>query len=267
MKNLLRLIYRNSIYLLYGRGLSLLNKLSLKTKKRYSHGTLSFFGRKFQYTDASSFVSTYEEIFIKNIYLFNCITDRPYVIDCGANVGLSVINFKRQYPQARIKAFEPDVLIGAIVKRNIEAQKYSDIEVIAKAVWIYDGEILFNEQGGLSGSIVDNEGVGTTVVKLACIRLKDLLVEKVDFLKMDIEGAEYKVLLDCKDNLTCVDKMFVEYHSHVSKPQELDKVLQIITNAGFRYHIQEAYTSPQPFVKINTMLDMDLQLNIFCYRK
>ena len=174
--------------------------------------------------------------------------------------------FKKQYPKARIKAFEPDSAISLILKENVKQQGFTDIEIISKAVWIFNGEIKFYEQGGLSGSIVEENNKGIPTVSLPCVRLKDLLTENIDFLKIDIEGAEYEVLLDCKDELSCVEYMFVEYHSLLSKPQTLNEILKIISNAGFRYHIQEAYISPQPFIKIDAVQDMDLQLNIFCYR-
>lgn len=266
MKNLLKVIYRNLIYIFYGDGLSFVTKLQLKIKKRFQQSSISFFGKDFTYSDSSSFVSTYEEIFIKKIYDFPSDIASPYILDCGANIGLSTIAFKRQHPKARIKAFEPDSTISEILKDNLAKQQYQDVEVIPKALWVFDGEIKFHEQGGLSGSIVDGNTNGLPIVSLPCIRLKDLLTEKIDFLKIDIEGAEYDVLCDCKDQLIHVQRMFVEYHSVFSKKQTLNEILKIISDAGFRYHIQEAYTSPQPFMHVTGMQDMDLQLNIFCYR-
>ena len=48
-----------------------------------------------------------------------------------------------------------------------------------------------------------NEGNKKTV---PCVRLRDLLNEEIDFLKIDIEGAEYEVLKDCADEFELCQK-------------------------------------------------------------
>jgi hypothetical protein len=48
--------------------------------------------------------------------------------------------------------------------------------------------------------------------------------------------------------------------------QNLHLILQIVKDAGFRYHIKEAYTTVLPFMERRLNNGMDLQLNIFCYR-
>jgi hypothetical protein len=63
--------------------------------------TISFCGR-------ASFLYLFEEIFAKASYLFHSDTDRPLIFDCGSNIGMSVLFFKKLYPAARITAFEPD---------------------------------------------------------------------------------------------------------------------------------------------------------------
>lgn len=83
---------------------------------------------------------------------------------------------------------------------------------------------------------------------------------------MDIEGAEYAVVQDCIDVLDNVRNIFIEYHSHEKEPQKLHELLAILCRSGFRYHVREAWTSPQPFIHRRTLLGMDLQLNIFGFR-
>ena len=89
---------------------------------------------------------------------------------------------------------------------------------------------------------------------------------KVDFLKIDIEGAEFVVLKDIENELYNVDAIFIEYHSMQNKKQNLHEILKIVQDAGFNYHIKEAYTSKHPFMERNLNFGMDLQLNIFCFK-
>jgi hypothetical protein len=90
----------------------------------------------------------------------------------------------------------------------------------------------------------------------------------VDFLKLDIEGAEYKVLKDITENLHYVTNMFVEYHGTFPQNNELVEIFEIISKAGFRFYIKEAANNyPYPFLPKPRKLDYDVQLNIFCFKK
>jgi hypothetical protein len=81
---------------------------------------------------------------------------------------------------------------------------------------------------------------------------------------MDIEGAEVEVLSDCAEELKKVYNLFVEYHSWASRPQQLDKLLSILSSAGLRYYIQTiGETGVNPLLKKRTENEMDVQLNIY----
>src|ERR1044071_4816990 len=58
-------------------------------------------------TDSLSFVAGYEEIFKRENYKVDFATNDPFIIDCGSNIGLSIIYFKTRYPNAKIIGFEP----------------------------------------------------------------------------------------------------------------------------------------------------------------
>jgi hypothetical protein len=93
--------------------------------------------------------------------------------------------------------------------------------------------------------------------------LKNYIDKKIDFLKIDIEGAETKVLIDIQEQLHFVEKIFVEYHSFNNQKQTLNEIINILTKAGFRLHINSpGLMSPSPFMKLNSYNDMDMQLNI-----
>ena len=85
-------------------------------------------------------------------------------------------------------------------------------------------------------------------------------------MKIDIEGAENQVVIDCEGVLNIIDYLFIEWHSNLSDPQMLGEILNLLKKEGFRYHIKEAFTARSPFVEIEEMCGMDLQLNIFAIR-
>jgi FkbM family methyltransferase len=176
-----------------------------------------------------------------------------------------VIYFKKLYPKAKIIAFEPDKEIFAMLQENVGRFDFSDVTLKSEAVWVNNDTLHFRSQGGLSGQLT-RQSSGERITDVKGFRLNELLNQPVDFLKIDIEGAESEVLQDCKDQLQNVANIFVEYHSRSDGRQKLDEILSIFTNVGFRYQIHEAFVSPNPYLNIDKLLDMDLQLNIFGYR-
>ncbi len=63
-----------------------------------------------------------------------------------------------------------------------------------------------------------------------------------------------------------VDKLFIEYHSIDKKDQNLDLLLAILKQEGYRVHIKEAFTAKHPFVDISVVAGMDNQLEIYASR-
>ncbi len=59
------------------------------------------------YMNAQELLHGFDEIFIQQLYKIKLASD-CYIIDCGANIGLSVIYLKQLLPNATILAFEPD---------------------------------------------------------------------------------------------------------------------------------------------------------------
>ncbi len=244
-------------------------KIALKygNKPRYKNLKVNFKGYKITVVDSLSFVWQYKDIFTDEIYRFESNDNlKPVIYDCGANVGTSCLFFKQLYPKAKITAFEADPNIANILKENLKANNITDIEIINKAVWVDNKGIELCPDGADGASIFGNGNK----IKIDSIRLKDLLEkeEKIDMLKMDIEGAEIDVIIDCQDKLLNVQNFFIEYHSFIDKKQGLSNILTILTKNNFRYFIEPVEKRKHPFInKINRNNKfMDMQLNIFAYR-
>ena len=223
---------------------------------------VKFLSYSFTVPDLPSFVWQFKELFVDELYKFQTDSEELIIYDCGANIGMSCLYFKKLYPKAKIKAFEADPKIAKVLKNNLEKNSVLDgIEIINSAVWIDEDGIEFSSEGADGGSIYGNDNT----IKVSSIRLKDFLEkeEKIDMLKIDIEGAEYEVLKDCKDNLSNVENLFVEYHSWNNSNQKLSEILEIFEKNGFRYYIESLTKRKNPFINKGEKENMDLQLNIF----
>ena len=89
---------------------------------------------------------------------------------------------------------------------------------------------------------------------------------KINILKIDIEGAEYEVILDCENSLSNINNIFLEYHSFNGEAQQLSDILRIFEKNKLRYYIQGLSNKKHPFIGHNNKSSMDLQLNIWAYR-
>lgn len=231
---------------------------------RYTEGALVVQGYSVCFPDNLALFGMLDEIFVRENYKFHCQSDSPTIIDCGSNIGLSVLYFKSRYPHAVIHSFEPDPVAYEKLVANMEANGFKDVFTYKAAVWIEDGELVFETDGSWGGHTGDDaSSVGVTVKAL---KLDGFLDKHVDFLKMDIEGAESDVIMHTKELIAKnVERLFFEWHSLTAAPQRLGEILSFFETHGFRYHIKEASNRPTPFA-CTPEGRMDSQLDVFLWK-
>ena len=221
------------------------------------------FSKDFYFSDNNGFLHSLNEIFDQEVYKFNSDNPTPLIIDCGSNYGLSILYLKKLYPTSRIIAFEPDEKIFQILNRNNINYDLNGVELHNEAVWTVDTDLNFYSEGSLGGRISNAERNHHTV---KAIDFKKYLNQKIDFLKMDIEGAENSVIFDIKGYLKNVEKLFLEYHGIVGENQNLGDILNMLSRVGFHYYIRVAgETMRYPFCGEQPKI-FNQQLNIFCFR-
>lgn len=227
-------------------------------------GATQFLGKPLRYTDAPGLLHSIREIFVEEVYRFQAQSDAPHIIDAGANIGLSVLYFKRLYPNSTVIAYEPDPTIFSALEKNVGGLK--GVELRQAAAWTEDTTLTFYMEGSLAGS-TEIDFIGKQVpVAVKSERLKSELAKRpVDFLKIDIEGAETAVLFDIEEELERVHHLFFEYHSIPEKAQSLGDLLNLVSRQGYRYSINGTHGPKLPFIE-KVPHGFDLQLNVFCFR-
>lgn len=240
----------------------------LKQAPRYRRMSTSILGKPLTVVDGLSFYHSYREIYEEEIYKFLTDKSKPLIIDCGSNVGLSILYLKQLYPESKIIGFEADPDVYKTLQANLQNFGYDDVEIYNKALWKEETTLEFAIEGADGGRVEQNNNTAVLnkTVKVPAVRLSNYLSQPVDFLKLDIEGAETAVLKECANCLHQVNNLFVEYHSFWEDHQAINEILSILKKANFRVSIQSQFASRQPFVKQPLQLGMDLQLNIFAYR-
>jgi FkbM family methyltransferase len=193
--------------------------------------------------DGRNFYTLYKDIFIHRIYHFEASCRDPVILDCGSNIGMSILYFKHVYPQARIIGFEPDPAIFPYLEENTAMRGLTDVRLVQAALGLQEGTLTFYSDGKdgscLAEYIPSDIPEGWARYVVPCVRLWDYLAEPVDFLKMNIESAEWKVLADSEDRLRQVQEMVIEYHHLPGLPRTLHRILELLHRQGFEYLVND----------------------------
>jgi FkbM family methyltransferase len=215
------------------------------------------------YTQAQQLYHGLQEVLVDEIYKVN-LASNARIIDCGANIGLSVLYFKSICPSAHITAFEPDRHNFELLTKNCIVNNLKQVDLVEAAVWKENTQLKFIAQGGMDSKISEGADEGILVKAYSLI---DYLQDPVDFLKLDIEGAEFEVLKNIEEYMDKIATLFIEYHGSFSQTNELIAILDMVQKAGFYVYIKEACNVyPTPFYINSKHTQFDVQLNIFCRR-
>lgn len=122
------------------------------------------------------------------------------ILDIGGNIGITSIYFASRFPEARIYTFEPVPDNVELLRRNTEG--YPQVMVLPVALGSIDGRVEINYSDNLDnfgGFSFFNRGSNTErrlSVEKRNVRalLKEIGIDRVDFIKIDTEGAEYEIL-------------------------------------------------------------------------
>jgi len=211
---------------------------------RYQPGFITAGNWKLHYLDATSLLSAFDVVVVKRWNDFACEKKNPVILDGGANIGISTIHYKRLFPDAVITSFEPDPRACDLLRRNLAVNGIHDVEVVEKALWVNNGSASFFSEGADANRVVpagDDLKHLTTLTPSAeeldveTVRLADYLARsEYDLVKLDIEGAEADVIVDCGDTLRNVSNLAIEFHLTNTRPRDLARTLETLAAQNFR---------------------------------
>ncbi|HWH45291.1 MAG TPA: FkbM family methyltransferase [Thermoleophilaceae bacterium] len=154
--------------------------------------------------------------------------------DLGSNIGLTAADMAVRYPSARVFAVELDPANAAMCERNL-ASWADRVEVVGAGVWVEDGELRFSRAPGRElEARVEAVAEGGEATETAPALSLDTLLERsgggrVDYVKMDIEGAEREVLRRNTGWAASVGAIKVECHD----PYSVEECVEDLRALGF----------------------------------
>ena len=164
------------------------------------------------------------------------LSDNPIIVECGADHGLTTLQFLKDYPKAQLFCFEPD-------PRNAVNFRKATIDYIDRcilyevAITDKDGFVEFHQSYGRSSKHPNREHVYSSTIKdptpqmkihswlkykssiqVKAIRLdtwlKTTKINSVDFMWADVEGAEENLIFGGTETLKKLHYLYIEYNDN-----------------------------------------------------
>ena len=190
---------------------------------------------------------------------FAKLKEGDVVLDLGAYAGITAISFSREVGETgKVLAFEPDSRNRSCAEQNLKAVSAigfpANTAIYDQAIWSHCDGISFSTEGAMGSSASEivggNRGhtIDVPTITLAKIcEIEDLT--KIDFIKMDIEGAEIEVLESSKDVLRkYMPKLIIEPHP-VSGVMSSIKCRTILESLGYKVREIAQYGADVPLLE------------------
>jgi FkbM family methyltransferase len=161
-------------------------------------------------------------------YLYYGIKDATYdsiletlknakvIIDIGANIGTTSLFYASINPGARILGFEPHFKTFNRAKENIALNYFENIELInmglgekAETLKLYE---VNSNNPGMNRILTEAKDLPFSKINIDKLDsvLNDKQIPKADFIKIDVEGFEYSVLLGSQETLKLKPVLLIE---------------------------------------------------------
>lgn len=199
----------------------------------------------FYFPSIDYFAGLFAEIFLNETYYLPQTQEPIRVIDCGANIGMSLLYIKIRAPRANVLCFEPNPAARAVLEKNIKENKWeTEVKVLPYALGKEKGTVDFfvdareaTSSGGSTGHYQNSAHRNLNSYTVDVDILSRYVDHKVDLLKIDIEGGEFDVLEDlvARNKLHFVAGLQLEYHYFPGvTTRALSDMLVLLESGGFR---------------------------------
>ena len=285
--------------------------LYLKTIKNFSHG--KGYGKKNKLINLtvrgieSSLKTNYAQVWAGKMFLHpndafrlsiygihgahdfkiikNNVKDGDNVVDLGANIGyFTLILAKLVGPTGKVFAFEPDPRNLALLKKNVEYNNYKNVIIIPKAVsnvndrcTLYTGQKTFGQNKIYKPKKTKTQKfipIDSETVRLDDFFKTNGLLDKISFIKMDVEGAEFLALSCMKEILKLNKNIKIFTEAEISYLEDAgssyDQFIDLLTENDFTFSLVD--NRSETLTKVNKsqlekILNNEGSVNIFCVRE
>jgi len=179
-----------------------------------------------------------DEIYSSRVYdQFYTIKNNDMIVDVGAHVGVFTLRAARKARKGLVLAIEPHPYNYWLLKCNMMVNKLTNIKALELALWSSNGTTrLYLEDS----DILRFQGKEYLEVKTRTLDtvVRELGINRVDFIKLDTEGAELEILQGAEETLRRNDPFLsiAAYHT----PTEVQEISKYLWRVGYRIFVYKS---------------------------
>lgn len=193
------------------------------------------------------------------------IHEGDIVIDVGANIGYYTLIFAQLVGSSgKVFAFEPESKNFEILKKNIEINNYPNIVAEQKIVSDKSGIVkLFIAEHGIVGHRINQQKSSQKFIEVESIILDNYIKKlnldnKINFIKIDVEGSEPKVLEGAKEIMQKSNqlKIFTEFNREAVEEYGIEpkEMIDLFYRNGFKIYLPNYKENKINLTNVNELL-------------
>jgi len=176
-------------------------------------------GYTIQFYNYPELINLFEEIYIFETYKPSYPKPET-IIDCGGNIGLTILYYKQYFPACRVLAFEPDTSNFSLLKQNLTSNNIKGVAFFNTALSDQEREMILYKNIESSNSLTSRL-IKTPYFEESEIvfteKLSDHINGAISILKIDVEGSEVSIInnLIHSQKLMLIKEMIIEFHPDI----------------------------------------------------
>jgi len=178
------------------------------------------------------------------------IGEGDIVVDMGAHIGAFAVRAARLAHRGQVYAYEASAKNYALLTENRQLNNLKNLHIENSAVSDRCGELPLYTPAGNSilGSLLQETSSSIEMVQATTFSdiIAEHALEQIDFLKVDVEGAEFEILFDCSDEtLAKIRHLVIEYHDFEGGKRSHLDLVELLNLHGFKVVVEKGIF-PQP---------------------
>ena len=160
-----------------------------------------------------------------------------YILDVGANQGVTSVYYAKLFPKCFVQAIEPNPYNVALIAKNLRINNVNNVSILPYAA-------SSSSYGQITISTHSNASISDSGILVPVLALDDIPMHRISFVKIDIEGAELDALRGLsKQLLNCRPFLDIEIHLFTAKNKHsfLSEVLHILEPVDYIYSVVDGY--------------------------
>ncbi len=190
----------------------------------------------------SSDLQVFQQVFLNREYdpVVNIAIDNDikinFIVDAGANIGLTALKFSHSFPNAQMVCLEPDPQNHHVLEKNLrDGNQHQNCHIWQKALWSSEQSLElindFRDRREWSRRVdLPTENTSNHIVQSTSLNsiIAKFNLSEISILKIDIEGAESEIFSKNRshDFLSIVKIIAIEIHDEVANRKDIYEILR-----------------------------------------